>query len=257
MRNMFLAACAALLVSLAGCDSGMRFKIAGDGTMTMRYEGKEVISRSSLGLVLKDGQLHAPTAAKVSKGQVTLSFDCCDVLLDASYRENGSLRLSVASIPDEIDGFKVTSIGRFFVCPDCVEAGEYVGAAWHEDGSLVCIQSLNPKTEGECDLEYENNTPFHSPGSLVATLEDGTVYLSCSAGNMTRPRLLKHERWSGFDSVWTSINLRLRKGCQAPPSMVSGRRHPNSPPICILSSVILTSRSRSEWLRGQVCNGSI
>lgn len=199
MRNMFLAACAALLVSLAGCDSGMRFKIAGDGTMTMRYEGKEVISRSSLGLVLKDGQLHAPTAAKVSKGQVTLSFDCCDVLLDASYRENGSLRLSVASIPDEIDGF----VFGPFVCPDCVEAGEYVGAAWHEDGSLVCIQSLNPKTEGECDLEYENNTPFHSPGSLVATLEDGTVYLSCSAGNMTRPRLLKHERWSGFDSVWT------------------------------------------------------
>lgn len=187
MRNLLLALSATLLLGFAGCTSGMRFKIAGDGTMTLRCDGKEYISRSSVGLVLKDGALQAPVSAKVSKGRIKLGFDCCDVLLDASYRDNGSLRLSVASIPDEIDGF----VFGPFVCPDCTEAGEMVGAAWRADGALVCIQSLNPKTEGECDLDFTNGTPFHSPGDKVAVLEDGTVYLSCSAGNMTRPRILE------------------------------------------------------------------
>ena len=201
MKRLLFAISAALLLSLVGCTSGMDFKIAPDGTLTMKCNGKEFISRSSVGLVLKDGELHSPVAAKVSKGQITLSFDGCEVVLDASYRDNGSLRMSVASIPDEIDGF----VFGPFVCPDCNEAGEYIGAAWREDGSLVCIQSLNPKTEGECDLEYINNTDFHSPGNEVATLEDGTVYLSCSAGNMTRPRLWKTEPWSGFKNVLTEV----------------------------------------------------
>lgn len=189
----------ALCLPASLCYGKMQFKVTSDGTMSMRCDGKEYISRSSIGLVLKDGALHAPVSAKTSKGQIRLGFDCCEVLLDAKYRDNGSLRLSVASIPDEIDGF----VFGPFVCPDCTEAGEIVGAAWHGDGSLVCIQSLNPKTEGECDLEFTNDTPFRSPADQVAVLEDGTVYLSCSAGNMTRPHLIKQCRWSGFKDIWT------------------------------------------------------
>ncbi len=195
--SIITALCILLPASL--CYGKMQFRIAKDGTMTMRCDGKEYISRSSIGLVLKDGALHAPVSAKVSKGQIRLGFDCCEVLLDASYRENGSLRLSVNSIPDEIDGF----VFGPFVCPDCTEAGEIVGAAWHGDGSLVCIQSLNPKTEGECDLEFTNNTPFRSPAGKAAVIEDGTVYLSCSAGNMTRPRFIKENRVAGMKNIMT------------------------------------------------------
>jgi len=202
----------ALLTSLTGFaigkDTEMNFKLSREGKVTVTYAGKTYIESSNIALVLVDGMLREPTAARQNGTEIAVDFGGCEVILERKDREGGSVRLEVVSIPDKVDAF----IFGPFVSPDAVEAGEYIGAAWQNDGSAVCIQSLNPKTQGEFFLYqkgnaahtdnsrqfansvicFENDPDFTLPSGLSAGLSDEKTVLSCAAMNYTRPHTLLH-----------------------------------------------------------------
>jgi len=193
---MFLTASA---VSMAKGPEKMSFKVGNDGKVTVRYCGKTYIDRSNIGLVLLNGELMEPVAAKRTGSQIKLYYPGCEVILEMRERERGSVRLEVTSLPDAVDAF----IFGPYECPDAVEIGDAIGAAWMQDGSVACIQSLNPKTQGEifihrvgergvggeqeAEICYSNEPLFTLPSNSVAGRSAGKIVLSCSAINYTRP----------------------------------------------------------------------
>ncbi len=183
---LILTAAAYIAVSCGG--GGMSFKIDSKGLLSMTAGGRTEISSSPVGMACVDGNLYAPLSAKVEAGRITLAFECGEVVLSRQIRADNSLRLEVISIDDGIDTFFFGP----YECPQCNGIGDIVGAAWHEDGSLICIQSLNPKTVGqfigEAYMPETNDTGFHGPGLKVAALEGDKAFLSCHADNFTRPR---------------------------------------------------------------------
>lgn len=178
-----------VILTVASCSGGkMSFKIDNSGLISMSASGTTQISPSPLGLACVGGTLYAPQSAKVSGDKVSLEYECGTVVLSRSFRSNGSIRLEVVEIDDEID----TYFFGPYECPQTVDVGDMVGAAWHEDGSLVCIQSLNPKTVGQfIGRDYMpsvNETGFPDPGLKVAYVSEGKGVLSCHADNYTRQR---------------------------------------------------------------------
>ncbi|GEM_PF-1781595 len=175
-----------LVFALTGCtsDKKMDFQVSDDGTIRMKCGGTEQISRSPIGLMLREGQLYEPQSAKQKGDQITVTYEWGDVVLESKERPNGSLRLEVSSVPEGTDAF----VFGPYMCPATQEVGEYLGAAWHKDGSAVCIQSLNPKTMGGCEIPFENKTSYASIEMPVASLKDGVGQLKCSAIDFTHPR---------------------------------------------------------------------
>ncbi len=166
----------------------MDFTFNNDGTLELTASGKKLVSRSPVGTVVLNGELIAPQSAKISNSRIELSFDGIKVVLSYSFRKNSSLRLEVTEIPDEVDHF----VFGPYISPDAVKYGEILGAAWQSDGSVVCIQSLNPKTTGELEFAFSNKTDFPAPNHFAAGISDGKTVLSCSATNMTRPRRIEN-----------------------------------------------------------------
>ena len=183
------------IAGFSSCSSDrMSFKIDSKGMLSMTAVGKTQIAPSTLGMAAVGKTLYAPLSAQVSSDKVVLKFEQGDVTLSKLVRPNGSLRLEVTGIPDEIDTF----IFGPYECPESVAVGEMVGACWHADGSLICIQSLNPKTVGQWEeprdhfgigsAPFTNNTGFTSPGATSAGISEGKYVLTCHADNFTRPR---------------------------------------------------------------------
>jgi len=207
MRTLFpILAALTLMLSCTRSSEEMNFKLGNDGKVTVTFAGKPYIENSNIALVLMNGTLREPIAARQKGKEITVSFDGCEVVLEMKSHENGSVRLEVTSVPDEVDAF----IFGPFVSPGAVETGEYIGAAWQDDGSAVCIQSLNPKTQGEfflyekgravhqqnsrqsgnSEICFENNPDFTLPSGLSAGISDGKTVLSCAAMNYTRPHTI-------------------------------------------------------------------
>lgn len=164
----------------------MDFAFFENGTLTLSSDGKRKISPSPVGQISLAGKLCAPDKLTCTADTITLFFGEMRVVLSYRYRKNGSLRLEVREIPDAVDHY----VFGPYACPDTVECGEWLGAAWAQDGSAVCIQSLNPKTVGE-----------NAPGGSAAVLRDGTGYLSCSADNMSRPKIIPRLYGDNFENV--------------------------------------------------------
>jgi len=156
-----------------------------DGTLRLQAGEKLLIPRSPVGMAVKDGILLSPTGATVRDTEICLRFGEQSILLHKHQHRDGSLRLEVADIPPDLDGFVFGPYG----VPGAVDFGEYLGAAWLPDGSAVCLQGLNTKTVGEMPFEPVNSTPFPSPAALAAGKSGGTVVLNCFAENMTRPKI--------------------------------------------------------------------
>jgi len=177
----------------------MHFMLDGNGKVTLSFLGKQYIEPSNIGLIVKDSQIYEPMSVKETNGSIAVRYDNSSwVTLDKKEREDGSVRLEVLSCSNDIDAF----IFGPYVCPETKEVGELVGAAWHEDGSSVCIQALNPKTQGECYIQsdkvpynpgflnvvYKNNPSFTIPCMNVAgKSSDGKYVLSCKVVNMQKP----------------------------------------------------------------------
>lgn len=179
------------LLAICSCGGGeMCFKISPDGLLSMKSSGKVEISPSPVGLVAIGDALYAPVKAELSKDIVTLSFESGQVVLEKKTRPDGSLRLEVKEIDDVFDTFYFGP----YDCPGSTDVGDIVGAAWHPDGSLVCIQSLNPKTVGQFIgrnyMPQTNDTGYSSPGLKVAYIDGDKAVLSCHADNFTRPRVV-------------------------------------------------------------------
>ena len=180
-----------IIVVIYSCSGPeMAFRIDAEGMLSMKAAGRVEISPSPLGLVSIADTLFAPVSARIKSDIVTLSFDRGDVQILRTVRNDGSLRLEVKEIDDVFDTFYFGP----YSCPSSTQIGDIAGAAWHADGSLVCIQSLNPKTVGEfIGKEYMpkvNETGFPSPGLRVAYLDGDNAVLSCHADNFTRPRVV-------------------------------------------------------------------
>jgi len=163
----------------------------------MTSGGRTEIAASPVGMVIVDKTLYAPLSADVSSDKVKLKFEQGDVVLSKTVRPNGSLRLEVLEIPDEMDTFV---FGPYW-CPETVETGEIVGACWHADGSLVCIQSLNPKTVAQWTEPlngFVNNTGHPAPCAAAAGLSEGKYVLTCHADNFTRERLTGNDQFKNI-----------------------------------------------------------
>lgn len=189
--SIFSILAAVILLCLTSCSSrDMSFRIDSEGLLSMTSSGKTSIAPSPVGMACVDGKLYAPLSAATKDGKISLSFECGNAVLSKEVRDDGSLRLEVVTIDDGIDTFFFGP----YVCPGCNGVGDIVGAAWHEDGSLLCIQSLNPKTVGQfIGTEYmpgTNETGFPGPGLKVAALDGDNAILSCHADNFTRPRVV-------------------------------------------------------------------
>ena len=190
-RYHFLLSFLTAVLLLASCSGGdMSFKIDGKGLLSMTAGGKTEIAPSPVGMISVDDVLKVPLSARTTSDRIVLSYEEGDVVLSKKIREDGSLRLEVIEIPEGIDTFFFGP----YSCPDCSDVGDIVGAAWHADGSLVCIQSLNPKTVGQFvgtgSLPKTNETGFPGPGLKVAYLDGDNAVLSCHADNFTRPRVV-------------------------------------------------------------------
>lgn len=175
----------------------MEFKFSADGTLELFEGSKKLIARSPIGMIIKNGELAGPVSAEINNDKIVLDFGKDNATLKKETRKNGSIKLTVTDISDSIDHF----IFGAYRCPMAKKCGEILGAAWNDDGSVVCIQSLNPKTTGELEVEFTNNTDFPSPCNWAAGVCNGETLLSCSAANMTRPRKIKTLFGCGLEDV--------------------------------------------------------
>ena len=237
ISTAILTALACLAVSCSG--GKMSFKIDSKGLLSMTAGGKTEIAPSTLGMVAVGKTLYAPLSAQVSSDKVVLTFEQGDVVLSKKIRPNGSLRLEVIEIPDEIDTFFFGP----YECPETVEIGEMVGACWHADGSLVCIQSLNPKTVGQFEeprdhfgigeAPFINNTGFTSPGVTAAGISQGKYVLGCHADNFTRTRIV---------NVTGGLSNVVAEAIPAPEGQIAG------------AAVILTRADSKEEMLEDICS---
>jgi len=187
MRKAILTVLAFCVFVACSLHDEMSFKIGKDGLLTMSSKGVEEIAASPVGLACKDGVLYAPLSLKKKGNSMTLKYECGEVELIQTVRSDGSIRIEVSKIDDGID----TYFFGPYECPGTADVGEILGAAWHTDGSLICIQSLNPKTVGmSYYLPSENRSGFHSPGYFAAFKDGDKGYLCCRADNFTRPRVV-------------------------------------------------------------------
>jgi len=170
----------------------MQITFGENGTLTLVQNGKTLVSDSPVGLLLAENTLYAPQTAVFAAGQLKLSYEMCEVTLAVKFRANGSCRLEVTEIPESADGF----VFGPWRCAEAQSFGEELGAAWFADESVVCIQSLNPKTVGGHEiyssggrvLRPVNRTDYPDPCIKAAgKAADGRgVLLQCTARNMSR-----------------------------------------------------------------------
>ena len=188
-----------LLASTTICLAQIVFRFTDNGMVSMTRNGQLQIKESPVGLMQLNGEMKAPLSSKMKDNKLTLDYEGKNqVVLDVKYRENGSLRLSVEKISTKAEAF----VFGPYECPDVVEIGNMVGAAWHADGSVVCIQGLNPKTcENFFVNDCINKTGYQIPEKSVVGNNGGKTVLSCSCMNFTKPRLVKMVNGSGFQNV--------------------------------------------------------
>lgn len=256
MKHLIKFLSAAVAIVIAGTcivsaknDGKMNFKVSNDGKVTVNYAGKEYIEPSTIGLIIKDGKFVAPVSAKDRGGRIDVDFGCCKAVVDKKIREDGSVRLSLASISEEVDAFFFGP----FACTDVKEIGEFIGAAWRNDGGVACIRALNPKTQAEWDIykngkmytelvprkgneitvNFTNDPDFVLPSGMAAGMSvDGKPVLSCGVRNMTKPFKIYGSFYGMSDCVAEAI--------PAPDGCVEG------------AAIILTCAGSSDALLSQI-----
>ena len=160
-----------------------------DGTLTALYNERTVISRSPVGMIVSGEKLLAPKSLRLDEEELTLVFDTGAAVL--SVTDCGKwYKLKVESVPEGTESF----VFGPYTAEGAESFGELVGSAWFDDGSVICIQSLNPKTVGEsrCRIS-ENNSGFAAPaGSAAGKNKEGKITLQCSANDMSKPCVVEN-----------------------------------------------------------------
>ncbi|MHB1152962.1 MAG: hypothetical protein ACYCWE_04525 [Eubacteriales bacterium] len=163
----------------------LTLNITNDGYMTFYSDERVMISRSPVGLVTANETLYAP-----EKADITGNDSYRDILL--TFPRAIKVRLS-CRLAGECKWYRLAveeiscSAEAFVFGPWTAEAedfGDVICAAWFEDGSAVCTQSLNTKTvHGFEPIFKENMTGIINPG----TGNEKRFPLLFTAKDMTRP----------------------------------------------------------------------
>ncbi len=156
----------------------MELKFYNDGTFTADYCGKEVFSRCALGTAVVQGKAYLPVSSEITDSGVSLHYEIGDAFISVAKGENGDyVRLELVQAP-QCTNF----VFGPYIARDAVDFGGILGVAWGEDGSAVCIQSLNPKTVGNCYV-----LPC---GREAAGLdEQGRITLQCTVSDMSHDEI--------------------------------------------------------------------
>jgi len=162
----------------------MKFSFSNDGKLNLQSNGKQMISDSPVGMIVRNNTMFAPDRyEKISENAFLLYFGNDKVTLNIKYRANGSIRMEVAEIADNIEAFYFGP----YVCPNAIAFGDTLGAAWFDDESAVCIQSLNPKTIGGCEYSPKNPTEYPDPDLYVAAKSKNKIFLLCTVYDNSKP----------------------------------------------------------------------
>ena len=151
-----------------------------DGKLALRKNGKTFIKESYVGRAICGETVYTPTKLDVDQNVITLQYPCGEVKLSLTECD-GYHKLTLLSIPENATNFV---FGPYATNADTF--GEILGAAWYEDGSAACIQSLMPKVEGGVP-----NGKIANAATAAAQGADG-VTLQCSVTDRTKPTVFDH-----------------------------------------------------------------
>ena len=151
-----------------------------DGKLTLRNNGRELIENSYLGCVICGEAVYTPSKLETIDNTVVLTYPCGAVKISLTECK-GYHKLTLLSIPE--------SATEFVFGPYSTNAetyGEILGAAWYEDGSVACIQSLMPKVEGGVP---SGRVPC---AATAAAQGPERITLQCTVTDRTKPSLTEH-----------------------------------------------------------------
>ena len=151
-----------------------------DGKLALRKNGQTFIKESYVGRAICGETVYTPTKLDVDQNVITLQYPCGEVKLSLTECD-GYHKLTLLSIPENATNFV---FGPYATNADTF--GEILGAAWYEDGSAACIQSLMPKVEGGVP-----NGKIANAATAAAQGADG-VTLQCSVTDRTKPTVFDH-----------------------------------------------------------------
>ncbi len=157
----------------------MKLHFYNDGTFTATLRDKEVICRSVLGTAIISGKAYSPISSEVTEHGVILHYEIGDAFIAVANGANGDYIKLVLEKAPKADAF----VFGPYTASSAVDYGDILGVAWAEDGSAVCIQSLNPKTVGGYGV-----SPFMEKEAADMD-KDGKVTLQCTATDMTRDEI--------------------------------------------------------------------
>jgi len=162
------------------------------GFLTVTGSGHVQIPSQPVGRVFRDGKLYEPVSSYSNEN---------DTIIHVQYPCGGEVCLSLR----EETEYTVLTVTDIFPEAQCFVFGPYhtakknfgelTGAAWDGD-SVICIQSLNPKTLGGFPARFMGSHPWHGRFTLPNTskskltdcaavpVNDG-ILLQCYANNMT------------------------------------------------------------------------
>lgn len=166
------------------------FHLRPNGSFYFQDSRHKHIPEAPIGILVHNKIAYRPVAASINDSVAEVHYPCgvCHIeiaeLIDY-------VKLKVLSVPEGSDGF---IFGPYET--DAQNAGEILGAAWQNDGAVVCIQSLMPKVIEGASVPYsENESGMElSERARSAVLHNGRVSLQMSALDMSR----KTQRPDGF-----------------------------------------------------------
>ena len=151
-----------------------------DGKMTLRKGDREFVKSSYIGHVVCADAVYAPTKLEMTGDLLTLDYLCGQVKISLA-KCNGYHKLILLSVPECATNFV---FGPYIT--DADSFGEILGAAWYEDGSVACIQSLMPKVAGGVP-----NGLMDDAATAAAKGQAG-ITLQCSVTDRTKPSVMDH-----------------------------------------------------------------
>lgn len=159
-----------------------RFSLEHTGCIRFGSLKKNCIDNVHIGILVHDRTAYKPLCAFQNGNEAEIRYACgsCRIMIT---EEAGYVKITLLSVPEGSDGF---IFGPYETDADAF--GEILGAAWYDDGSVICVQSLMPKVVEGASVPVENNESGISFDGLsrAAVSRDGKVHLQVSAIDMSR-----------------------------------------------------------------------
>lgn len=163
----------------------LTLNITDAGYMAFYLNDKKIISHSPVGLVISNETLYAPERADITGSDlnrdILLTYAEAAVTVRISCRLAGEGRWYRFAVEEISGGAEAFVFGPWTA--EAEDFGDVICAAWFEDGSAVCAQSLNTKTVHGFEPKFKEN----KTGILPQTADEKMFSLQFTAKDMTRP----------------------------------------------------------------------